>query len=102
MTEMIAYCVKCKEKREMENPQAEYTASGTPGTRGKCGVCGTTMFKMGRTPAHENLPKPEPKPKTTKAKSKSKKCAKINFTTTRLNPEIAFLNLSEFIFISLQ
>src|SRR5512143_712824 len=56
---MEAYCVKCKTKREMVEPQAEYTASGTPGTRGKCPVCGTTMYKMGATPAHAGLPKPE-------------------------------------------
>jgi len=56
---MEAYCVKCKTKREMIAAQAEYTATGTPGTRGKCPVCGTTMFKMGATPAHEGLPRPE-------------------------------------------
>ena len=73
-----AYCVKCKTKQEMSNPQAVYTAAATPGTRGVCSVCGTRMFRMGRTPAHEGLPKPEPKPrpkktkKATKAKSKTR------------------------------
>jgi DNA topoisomerase-1 len=43
----------------MIEAQAEYTATGTPGTRGKCPVCGTTLYKMGATPAHEGLPKPE-------------------------------------------
>lgn len=56
---MEAYCVKCKTKREMSNPEAVYTAAGTPGTRGTCSVCGTKMFKMGYTPAHEGIPKPE-------------------------------------------
>src|SRR5512136_2323303 len=56
---MEAYCVKCKTKREMIEAQAEYTATGTPGTRGKCPVCGTTLYKMGATPAHEGLPKPD-------------------------------------------
>src|SRR5574342_1295078 len=56
---MEAYCVKCKTKREMIEAQAEYTATGTPGTRGKCPVCGTTLYKMGATPAHEGLPRPE-------------------------------------------
>ncbi|MFN2146211.1 MAG: type I DNA topoisomerase, partial [Anaerolineales bacterium] len=50
---------KCKEKREMQDPQAEYTASGAPGTRGTCPECGTTMFRMGKTPAHEGLVAPE-------------------------------------------
>lgn len=56
---MEAYCVKCKTKREMIEPKAEYTATGTPGTRGKCPVCGTTLYKMGATPEHAQLPKPE-------------------------------------------
>ncbi|HTP06798.1 MAG TPA: type I DNA topoisomerase [Anaerolineae bacterium] len=51
--------MKCKTKREMIEAQAEYTATGTPGTRGKCPICGTTLYKMGKTPAHEGLPKPE-------------------------------------------
>ena len=66
---IIAYCVKCKEKREMGEPEAVYTANGTPGTRGVCPVCGTKMFKMGRTPAHESIPAPDPK--TVKAKRKA-------------------------------
>jgi len=53
-----AYCVKCKTKREMQNPQAEYTKSGAPGTRGTCPVCGTTLFRMGSTPAHAGLTPP--------------------------------------------
>ncbi len=56
---MEAYCVKCKTKREMSNPEPVYTAAGTPGTRGTCSVCGTKMFKMGYTPAHDGIPKPE-------------------------------------------
>ncbi|MBE7549756.1 MAG: type I DNA topoisomerase [Anaerolineales bacterium] len=56
---VIAYCVKCKEKREMKQPEAVYTATSTPGTSGVCAVCGTKMFKMGRTPAHEHVAPPE-------------------------------------------
>ncbi len=70
-----AYCVKCREKREMSNPEAVYTKTGTPGTRGECPVCGTTLFRMGATPAHDHIPKPEvvEKPKRSKAKGKSAK-----------------------------
>jgi DNA topoisomerase-1 len=55
---MEAYCVKCKTKREMQDPRPEFTAAGAPGTRGTCPVCGTTLFRMGRTPAHEGLTPP--------------------------------------------
>ncbi len=58
----------------MQDPQAEWAANGSPGTRGKCPVCGGTIYKQGYTPAHESLPKPEttaPKAKKPTAKSKS-------------------------------
>ena len=54
-----AYCVKCREKRDVTQPQPVYTSAGAPGTRGACPVCGTNLFRMGATPAHEGLPKPE-------------------------------------------
>lgn len=53
-----AYCVKCKDKVEMEEPQPVWTRKGSPGTRGFCPICGTTVFRMGRTPAHQGLKKP--------------------------------------------
>jgi DNA topoisomerase-1 len=66
--EIVAYCFKCREKRPLQEPQAVYTASGSPATRGKCPVCGTSMFRMGRTEAHASLPKPEAKPRSQAAK----------------------------------
>jgi len=69
-----AYCVKCKTKREMENPQPEFTANGAPGTRGICPVCGTTLYRMGRTPAHEGLNPPEV---TRKKKNKNQRSGKL-------------------------
>jgi DNA topoisomerase-1 len=54
-----AYCVKCKTKREVQDPQAVFTKHATPATRGQCPVCGTTMFRMGGTPAHEGMQAPE-------------------------------------------
>ena len=45
-----AYCVKCKEKREMLNPK-EVAMKGKGGTKrramtGTCPKCGTKMFKI--------------------------------------------------------
>lgn len=54
-----AYCVKCKTKREMNDPQAVFTDNASPATRGVCPVCGTTLFRMGRTEAHEGMIPPE-------------------------------------------
>ncbi len=55
---MEAYCVKCREKREIKDPIADYNAAGAPVTHGTCSVCGTKVYRMGRTDAHEGLPKP--------------------------------------------
>jgi len=57
---MEAYCVKCKTKRTIGDPQPVFTAAGTPATKGACPVCGTAMFRMGLTLAHEGMPRPEP------------------------------------------
>ena len=56
---MEAYCVKCKTKREIGDPQPVFTAAGTPATKGACPACGTALFRMGWTPAHEGMPRPE-------------------------------------------
>lgn len=69
---VIAYCVKCKEKREMNQAEAVYTANGTPGTGGVCSVCGTKMFKMGRTPAHDHIQPPDPATLTARRKARKK------------------------------
>ncbi|MFZ0548256.1 MAG: type I DNA topoisomerase [Candidatus Promineifilaceae bacterium] len=79
MTEELkieGYCFKCREKRMMEQPKAEWAANGTPGTRGTCPVCGGTIYKTGHTPAHDNLPKPDIQPKAKKKGKGKKKSAK--------------------------
>jgi len=55
-----AYCVKCREKREILDAMAGFNANGTPVTRGVCGICGTKLVRIGRTPAHEGLAAPDP------------------------------------------
>ena len=84
MTEELkieGYCLKCKEKRDMLNPAAEWASNGSPATRGTCPVCSTNMYKRGHTAAHDTLPKPEilPRPKK-KAGSKKKKSTKRKST----------------------
>ncbi|MCA9376237.1 MAG: hypothetical protein KC925_04220 [Candidatus Doudnabacteria bacterium] len=44
---MEAYCVKCKEKREMNDPEEITMKNGRPAVKGVCGTCGTKMFKIG-------------------------------------------------------
>ncbi len=70
---MEAYCVKCKTKREMLNPTPTFTASGVPATKGTCPVCGTTLFRMGRTSAHEGLTPPPTAKRKKKSKAKPRK-----------------------------
>jgi len=44
---MEAYCVKCKAKREMKNPEKTIMKNKKPATKGTCPTCGTKMFKIG-------------------------------------------------------
>lgn len=76
--EIEGYCLKCKEKRIMQNPVPEWASNGSPATRAKCPVCSTNMYKRGNTPLHENLPKPDPSEivKPTRKKAASKKGSK--------------------------
>lgn len=58
---MEAYCMKCKTKREIQDPVAGFNAKSSPVTTGTCSVCGTKLYRMGKTEAHEGLV-PPPKP----------------------------------------
>ena len=60
---MKAYCVKCREKRHINDPVADFNAAGAPVTKGTCSHCGTKVYRMGKTEAHEGLAKPEIKRK---------------------------------------
>ncbi|MGQ9682751.1 MAG: DUF5679 domain-containing protein, partial [Anaerolineae bacterium] len=41
--DLTAYCVKCRQKRPLAEPQAGYSATAAPLTRGRCPVCGTVL-----------------------------------------------------------
>jgi len=41
-----AYCVKCREKREMQDEKDVTMKNGRNAVEGKCGVCGTKLFRM--------------------------------------------------------
>lgn len=59
---MEAYCMKCKTKREITDPVAGFNAKSSAVTTGICPVCGTKLYRMGKTDAHTGLippPKPE-------------------------------------------
>ncbi len=70
---MEAYCVKCKVKRTVQNPVATYTKKAQPGTKGVCGECGTGLYRMGNTSAHEGLVPPVPTPSKPRKTALNKK-----------------------------
>jgi len=41
------YCVKCRAKKEITNPEKVTMKNGKPATKAKCPDCQTTMFKIG-------------------------------------------------------
>lgn len=48
--EFEAYCVKCREKRQIKDGRVEETAKGRKMAKGECPVCGTkvTRFLSGK------------------------------------------------------
>ncbi len=46
---MQAYCMKCKAKKEMKNCKSITMKNGRPATQGTCPVCGTKMFRIGKS-----------------------------------------------------
>jgi len=46
---MQAYCVKCCAKREMKDAKSITMKNGGPATQGVCPVCGTKMFRTGKS-----------------------------------------------------
>ena len=45
---MQAYCLKCRAHRDVQDAQQVTLKNGKPATRGKCAVCGATMFRIGK------------------------------------------------------
>ena len=44
---MEGYCLKCREKREMKDPQEVTLKNGRQARQGTCSVCGTKITVMG-------------------------------------------------------
>jgi hypothetical protein len=44
-----AYCVKCRKKRDMKDPKNVTLKNGKPAVKGVCPVCGTGMFRIGKS-----------------------------------------------------
>lgn len=53
------YCVRCRTTIEIESPVAVWTRRGMPATRGECSLCGGTVFRMGKSSAHQASDRPE-------------------------------------------
>ncbi|HSA99257.1 MAG TPA: type I DNA topoisomerase, partial [Anaerolineales bacterium] len=65
--------MKCKTKREMKDPVASFNAKGSPVTIGVCTVCGTKLYRMGKTEAHASLTPPEKPAKVAKVEKRAGK-----------------------------
>nr|MBA3533091.1 type I DNA topoisomerase [Ardenticatenales bacterium] len=78
MSEIVGYCMKCKEKRVIQEPRAIYTQTARPAVQGTCTVCGTTIFRLGETALHEGMTPPEPKPRETKKKAPKQSKTRTN------------------------
>lgn len=46
---MQAYCMKDRKKVEIKNPRAITMKNGRPATQGVCPICGTKVFRIGKS-----------------------------------------------------
>jgi DNA topoisomerase I len=87
---MQAYCVKCKTKRDLQNPLPLFSSKGSAYTKGVCPVCGTALLRFGSTDAHAGLEKPQlsenSEPKDTKVKQTKTKSPRSKSSTIRHSP----------------
>jgi len=47
--QMQGYCMKCRTKREIKDARAITMKNGRPATQGVCPICGTKMFRIGKS-----------------------------------------------------
>ena len=43
-----AYCMKCRQKRDIREPRSVILKNGRPAIQGVCPVCGTKVFRIGK------------------------------------------------------
>ncbi|MBI4329545.1 MAG: hypothetical protein HY685_06745 [Chloroflexi bacterium] len=46
---MEAYCMHCRKMRTIKSPSKITMKNGRPATQGTCAVCGTKVFKIGKS-----------------------------------------------------
>lgn len=46
-SDLLAWCVKCRERRLMIEASPFTTKNGRPAVRGKCGICGGGLIRLG-------------------------------------------------------
>jgi len=54
MSEIKAYCVRCREMVVMDHPQDYVMKNGKKAWKGKCSQCGATVFRIKPSP-HEGM-----------------------------------------------
>jgi len=45
---VTAYCVKCRAKRDIKDPEETTLKNGRPAVKGTCPTCGTKVFRIGK------------------------------------------------------
>ena len=45
---MTAYCMKCRDHREIRNTEEVTMKNGRPAMKGECSECGAKVFRIGK------------------------------------------------------
>lgn len=73
MKDITAFCMKCKGKKVVKDPEQITHSNGKAAVTGKCSTCGTKVFRMGKL---EGAKAADTKAETTAAKTSKTKAKK--------------------------
>lgn len=48
ITMIQAYCLRCRQQKEVADAEQVTLKNGRPATRGKCSDCSATVFRIGK------------------------------------------------------
>lgn len=48
-TAVKAYCLRCRDHRDVVDAEQVTLKNGRPATKGKCAICSVSVFRIGKT-----------------------------------------------------
>jgi ssDNA-binding Zn-finger/Zn-ribbon topoisomerase 1 len=78
-TQMEGYCLKDKRRVEIKDPQTITMKNGKPATIGTCPICGTKIYRIGKSPAGYVALPGEPSQDADSGRYRCPKCGYVEY-----------------------